>query len=174
MPVAVEPQSVISDGNVLVLWLPPTGIANPEFPTLAELTDPVDVFDPTDYFTDQGWLPALSEDTAVDNRLSSKQNYGKPGRQGWAMPLAYVSNPEEPEEDEAALTFLEKSNGWFVDRRGVDRYEPILAGQQVTLFRAELGAQADAPIAANVPQTISQMAYLRPPGRFFRKHVIAS
>lgn len=173
MPVAAEPQSVISDGNILVLWVPAAGLADPDWPTLNELTDP-DVFDPTDYLTDTGWAPALSEDAAVDNRLSSRQNYSKAGRQGWSMPIIYVTNPAEPDEDEAAQIFVEKADGWFVDRRGVDRYDPLAAGDVVTIFRAQLGAQADAPLAANVPQTITQMAYLRPPGRKFRRHVVAS
>lgn len=165
-----QPESVVSDGNVLTLWVPT--IADPDAPTVAELTAG-SVLDVSCYFTDAGWNPNLSEDEATDNRLCSRQNYGKPGRQKIGMPLIYVSNPADPAEDEAALTLLERTNGYFVDRRGVPFEDPIAAGDIVTVFAVTLGAQADSQPTANTPLTVMQQAYLRPPGRSWRVPVIA-
>lgn len=171
MTQAVQPESVVSDGNVLVLWVPT--LLDPDFPTVDELTDAT-VLDATCYFTDAGWQPNLTEDAATDNRLCSRQNFTKPGRQGIAMPLIYVSNPDDLTQDEAARTFLEGSLGHFVDRRGVPFEQDVAAGDVVTCYAVTLGAQQDAPPTANTPLTVTQMAYLRPPGRSWRVHVVSS
>src|SRR6185369_1422367 len=105
---ATFPESVISDGSVSVLWVPT--LADQDEPTLVELNDPA-VLDITCYLTDAGWQPNLTEDAATDNRLCSRQNFQGPGRQTYALPLIYVSNPANPSEDEAALTLLEGSTG---------------------------------------------------------------
>lgn len=165
-----QPESVVSDGNVLTLWVPT--IADPDAPTVTELTAG-SVLDLSCYFTDAGWNPNLSEDEATDNRLCSRQNFGKPGRQKVAMPLIYVTNPADPAEDEAALTLLEGTLGYFVDRRGVPFEDPIAAGDIVTIFAATLGAQSDSQPTANTPLTVMQQAYLRPPGRSWRVQVLA-
>lgn len=166
-----QPESVVSDGNVLVLWV--EAIADPDHPSHTELTA-MSVLDSTCYFTDAGWNPALAEDEATDNRLCSKDNFGKPGRRKFSVPLLYVSNPDSPDDDEAALTFLDGSLGYFVDRRGVPVEQPIAAGDIVTIFPVTLGAQSDSQPTANTPLTVAQMAYLRPPGRSWRVAVTAS
>lgn len=166
-----EPASVISDGNVLVLWVPT--IADPDNPTVDELTDPT-VLDATCYLTDEGWDPNLAEDVATDNRLCSRTNYQKAGRKTITNTLIYTSNPDNPSEDEAALTFLEGATGYFVDRRGVPFEQEIAAGDIVTVYSQELGAQSDVKPTANTPQYVKQMAYLRPPGRSWRVAVAAS
>ena len=89
---ATFPESVISDGSVSVLWVPT--LADQDEPTLAEL-NAGSVLDITCYLTDAGWQPNLTEDAATDNRLCSRQNFQKAGRQTYAMPLIYVSNPAE-------------------------------------------------------------------------------
>jgi hypothetical protein len=165
-----QPASVVSDGNVLVLWVPV--LMDPDFPTLDELTDPA-VLDVTCYFTDQGWNPNISEDAATDNRLCSRENFQKPGRRTTTMPLVYVSNPDDPAEDEAALTLIEGALGNFVDRRGVP-YEQAVADDIVTVYPVTLGTQMDSQPTANTPLTVAQTAYLRPPGRSFRVPVVAS
>jgi hypothetical protein len=166
-----EPESVISDGNVLVLWVP--ALADPDNPALSELEEPT-VLDVTCYFTDAGWQPNLAEDAATDNRLCSRDNYQKPGRKTYTMPLIYVSNPVDAAEDEAALTLLEGALGYFVDRRGVDFEQAVAAGDIVTVYPVTLGAQSDSPPTANTPLTVMQNAYLRPPGRAWRVSVAAS
>jgi hypothetical protein len=161
-----QPESVVSDGNILTLWVPNGGIADPDNPTVAELTAGT-VLDMTGYFTDTGWNPNVSEDEATDNRLNSRDNYGKPGRRKVQMPLA------EPTEDEAALTLEPGSLGYFVDRRGVPDDQDVAAGDIVTVFPVTLGVQSDSQLTANTPQTIMQQAYLRPPGRSWRVEVAA-
>jgi hypothetical protein len=166
-----EPASVVSDGNVLVLWVP--NIADPDFPTHTELVAP-SVLDSTCYLTDAGWNPNVQEDAASDNRLCSRQNFQKPGRRTITMPLIYVTNPDDIPEDEAARTFIEGSLGFFVDRRGVPFEQPIAHGDIVSIYPVTLGVQMDSQPTANTPLTIAQTAYLRPPGRSFRVHVLAS
>jgi len=166
-----QPESVVSDGNVLVLWVPE--IADQDEPTLIELTAG-SVLDMTCYFTDAGWQPNLTEDVATDNRLCSRVNFTNPGRQGIAMPLIYVSSPDDPAEDEAALTLLEGSLGYFVDRRGVPFDQALATGDIVTVYNTKLGAQSDTVPTANTPLTVMQQAYLRPPGRSWRVAVVAS
>lgn len=166
-----EPASVISDGNVLVLWVPT--LADPDEPTVAELTDP-SVLDLTCYLTDEGWDPNLTEDAATDNRLCSRTNYQAPGRQTIQIPLIYVSSPDDPTNDEAALTLLEGTLGWIVDRRGVPFEQAVAAGDITTPYYVQLGAQSDVKPTANTPLYVKQMAYLRPPGRSWRVAVAAS
>jgi hypothetical protein len=165
------PESVISDGSVSVLWVPT--LLDQDVPALSEL-QAVSVLDATCYFTDAGWQPNLTEDPATDNRLCSRQNFQSPGRQTIAIPLIYVSNPADPTEDEAALTFIEGTVGYFVDRRGVPYEDPYAAGDIVTVYKVKLGAQQDAPPTANAPLTVTQNAYLQLPGRSWRVPVVAS
>jgi len=165
------PESVISDGNVLVLWVP--ALSDPDAPQLDELQNPA-ALDVTCYLTDQGWQPNLAEDAATDNRLCSRDNFEKPGRKKYTMPLIYVSNPDDPDEDEAALTLLEGALGYFVDRRGVPFEQALAVGDIVTIYPSTLGAQQDGVPTANTPLTVMQNAYLRPPGRSWRVPVIAS
>lgn len=166
-----QPASVVSDANVLVLWV--LTIADPAEPTVIELTDP-SVLDASCYFTDQGWNPGITEDQANDPRLCSRENYSKPGRKSTTVPLGYVTNPADPAEDEAATTFVEGSLGYFVERRGVDFEEPVQAGDLVTVWPVQLGTQIDAQPTSNTPLTVNQMGYLRPPGRQYRVVVVAS
>lgn len=164
-----QPESVVSDGNVLVLWV--TTISNINAPTVAELTAGT-VLDVTCYLTDAGWQPNLAEDKVTDNRLCSTDNYEAPGRKTYTIPLVYVSNPKTPADDEAALTLLEGTLGYFVDRRGVPFETPVTAGDIVTVFPVKVGAQQDSPPTANTPLTVMQNAYLRQPGRAWRKAVV--
>lgn len=166
-----QPQSVISDGNVGVLWVPT--IADPDNPTVAELTGG-SVVDLTCYLTDAGWNPNLQEDTATDNRLCSRENFARPGRKTYNIPLIYTSNPDDPTEDEAALTLLEDTEGYLVDRRGVPYEQTYATGDIVTVYPVVLGTQADSQPTANTPLTVMQNAYLRPPGRSWRVAVDAS
>lgn len=166
-----QPASVVSDGNVLVLWV--TSMADPDQPALSELTDP-SVLDVSCYLTDAGWNPGITEAQANDPRLCSTEDFSSPGRTSTSIPIVYVTNPDTPAEDEAALTLVKGSVGYFVERRGVPFDDPVAAGDLVTTWPVKLGVQIEQQPTANTPLTIGQMAYLRPPGRGFRKTVVAS
>lgn len=166
-----QPASVVSDGNVLVLWV--TSVADVDEPTLGELTDPA-VLDLSCYLTDAGWNPSITEAQANDPRLCSTEDFSAPGRTSTSIPLVYVTNPDVPSEDEAALTLVKGSVGWLVERRGVPFDQAIAVGDLVTTWPVKLGVQVEQQPTANTPLTISQMAYLKPPGRGFRKPVVAS
>lgn len=166
-----QPASVVSDGNVLVLWV--TSVADVDEPTLGELTDPA-VLDLSCYLTDQGWNPDITEAQAPDPRLCSTEDFSAPGRTSTTIPLVYVTNPDVPSEDEAAVTLVKGSVGWLVERRGVPFEQAVAVGDIVTTWPVKLGVQKEQQPTANTPLTIAQMAYLRPPGRGFRKTVVAS
>lgn len=166
-----QPASVASDGNVLVLWV--TSLADPDEPTLGELTDP-SVLDVSCYLTDAGWNPGITEAQANDPRLCSTEDFSTPGRTSTTLPLVYITNADNPAEDEAALTLVQGSIGWFVERRGVPFDQTVAVGDLVTSWPVKLGVQIEQQPTANTPLTIGQMAYLRPPGRGFRKPVVAS
>jgi len=166
-----QPASVASDGNVLVLWV--TSMADPDEPTLGELTDP-SVLDVSCYLTDAGWNPGITEAQANDPRLCSTEDFSTPGRTSTTLPLVYVTNPDNPAEDEAALTLVKGSVGFFAERRGVPYEDAVQVGDLFTSYPVKLGTQVDGQPTANTPLTINQMAYLRPPGRSFRKAVVAS
>lgn len=166
-----QPASVFADGNVSVLWVPT--LEDQDAPDIAELTDNT-VLDLSCYLTDEGWDPNLSEDAATDNRLCSVQNFQGPGRQTIQMPLIYVSNPDSEANDEAALTLLEGSVGYLVDRRGVPYSQAYAVGDIVTVYKVKLGAQKDGKPTANSPLVVMQTAYLQIPGRSWRVAVVAS
>lgn len=165
-----QPASVFADGNVSVLWVP---VVEQDNPALSDLVD-ASVLDLTCYLTDEGWDPNLSEDAATDNRLCSTQNFQGPGRVTTDMPLIYVSNPDSPSDDEAALTLTEGSVGYLVDRRGVPYTQAYAAGDIVTIYKVKLGVQKDGKPTANSPLVIMQNAYLQIPGRSWRVTVTAS
>jgi len=165
------PASVMSDGMVLVLWVPELG--DPDQPGLSELTAP-SVLDLSCYLTDQGWDPQITEASAADPRLCSTEDFAQPGRKATQIPLIYVTNPDDPTNDEAATTLVERSTGFLVERRGVDVETALAVGDLVTVYPAKLGVQVEAKPTANTPLTINQMAYLQPPGRQFRVAVASS
>lgn len=156
-----QPASVNFDGNDLVLWVP--AIADIEFPALSEL-QAGGVFDATCYLAADGWNPAMTEDAVNDNRLCSRLNFQKRGREGWALPLMWVFNPESPSDDEARATFVPDATGYFVERPGRDHQEAVDAWDWVGVWAVELGKPQITGRTANGVFLMSQNAYLRPPG----------
>lgn len=164
-----EPASVVSDGMVRVVWV--DALAFPENPDKAELDAG---FDATCYLTDQGWAPALSEDTVNDPRLCSRQVFTRPGRHTETLPLVFVYNPEVPNEDEARATFVDRATGYFVARWGVDFEQDWAAGDLVDVYPTQLGRPNKQAATANTPLTIMQTGYVRSPGTQLDVLVIAS
>jgi hypothetical protein len=156
-----EPASVISDGNVRVQWVP--SIADPEAPNALELNDPTGL-DLTYYLTDSGWAPNMSEDTVTDPRLCSRQTFTRPGRNQTTLPLAYVYNPENPDEDEARLTLVDRATGFIVARWGDDYERPFDTGDIVDVYPVQMGRPNKQAATANTPLTIMQTGYVKSPG----------
>lgn len=156
-----EPASVVSDGMVKVAWV--LSIANPAAPTQAELTAGT-VLDLSCYLTDQGWAPALSEDTVTDPRLCSTQTFTRPGRNQTTLPLVYVYNPDNPTQDEARLALTNRATGYLVARWGVDYAGAFATGDIVDVYPVQLGQGNKQAATANTPLTIMQTAYVSSPG----------
>lgn len=166
-----QPASVTFDGTDLVLWVP--SLADPEFPTLTELNGG-GVLDMSCYFSDTGWAPVLNEAGITDNRLCSDTDYSGPGRKGYDFPLMYVFNTESPDDDEARLTLIEGTEGYFVERPAVPFDTPLAAWDWVQPYAVKLGRQHPAGRTANSPWLMQQAAYLRPPGTPGLVQVLAS
>lgn len=166
-----QPASVVNDGNHLLLWVPT--LADPAEPTVPELTDPA-VLDVTCYLTDNGWAPSMSEERVPDNRICTTQNYSKPGRVGFAPTIVFVSNPEEPTDDEARTTLEPLTEGYFVWRPLVPYEQAVAAGDLVNVYPVELGEQEFTDPTMNTTGTMTQQLHLRPPGRQRMVEVAAS
>lgn len=166
-----QPASVFSDGMVRVDWVPV--LADPENPALSELESGSSLA-MSCYFTDAGWAPNTAEDVANDPRLCSVETYTSPGRNTTSIPTMYVTNPDDPSNDEAATTLTDRATGFYVERRGVPYDQDWAAGDLVTVFPVKLGVQNEGAPTANTPLTISQMAYVRAPGTQRRVLVVAS
>lgn len=164
-----EPASVVSDGMVRVVWV--ASLALVDNPDVSELEDGFDV---TCYLTDQGWAPALSEDTVTDPRLCSRQTFTRPGRNQTTIPLVYVYNPELPDQDEARSTFVDRATGYFVARWGVDFEQDWALGDLVDVYPVQLGVPNKQAATANTPLTIMQTGYVRSPGSQIDVLVLAS
>lgn len=156
-----QPASVVFDGNDKVVWVP--AIANVAFPLLSEINAGGSL-DLSCQLTGDGWNPTLSQDDVVDNRLCTDQNYTKPGRKGWDIPLMYTINPESPADDEARITLLEGAVGYFVERPARAFDEDIDAWDWVQVWSVELGMPQLAGRTANGVWIMQQKAHLRPPG----------
>lgn len=166
-----QPASVFSDGMVRVDWVPV--LADPENPALSELQALANL-EMSCYFTDAGWAPNTAEDQAPDPRLCSTETYTGPGRHTTTIPTVYVTNPDDPTNDEAAVTLVDRSTGYYVERRGVAYDQAWAAGDMVNVYPVKLGVQNETPPTANTPLTITQMAYVRAPGTKRRVLVVAS
>lgn len=166
-----QPASVVNDGNHLLLAVP--SLADPAEPTVAELTDPT-VLDLTCYLTDSGWTPNMQQARVPDARLCSREDYELPGRIGFQPTLIYVTNPENPGEDQAAVTLVPDSTMFLVWRPLVPYEQPIQAGDLVNVYPVQFGERENTDPAMNTTGTITQQIFLRPPGRKFRVQVVSS
>lgn len=162
-----QPASVTSDGMVKTVWVPSGGIASAAAPTVAELTAGT-VKDFSGYFTDTGWAPTPTEDTVTSPRLNSTQTYNAPGRSAATIELIYVTNPEVPADDVAALTLTNRATGYLVERRGLADSTAFTVGDLVTVYPVTLGIQKEGTPTANTDLTIAQTAYVRAPGVYRR------
>lgn len=156
-----EPQSVPADGNLKVVYV--ETIADPAHPTHTECTA-VSAVDLSCYLTDEGYNPALDEQTVTDNRLCSRKTFQQPGRSQDSLDVAYVYNIAVPEEDLARLTLVEGVTGFLVCRWGQDFEDDLAAADIVDVIPFKAGVQMKNKPAANTVLTIGQKIFITSPG----------
>lgn len=156
------PQSLPADGNVKVLFV--LAIANPEAPTVTELTAGT-VLDLTCYLTPTGYQPATDEAVINDDRLCSRDTFEKRGRRTNTLQTMYVGRTQDAAgtDNKAYTTLKEGTKGFFVERWGQDYEDPIVATDIVNVRPVELGVQIEMQPEANSVLKFSQKQFITGP-----------
>lgn len=156
-----EIPSTPADGNFKVVWAP--AIADTKAPKLDEL-NAAGVLDISCYLTGDGWNPTNEQATISDQRLCTRQEYGRPGRKTPGLSITVIDNTNSDnatDSNEAVETISEGARGYFVERIGVAYEEPFAAGQKVRVIPAEAGAkqllapEANSVTRSTIPQFIT-------------------
>jgi hypothetical protein len=147
--------AVPTDGNYITKHLPV--VSGDEGPTLAEWEAGEDL---TYYFTADGWTPGGDQATVTDDRLTADQTFEQPGKETNSLDTVYVTNPESPEDDVAALSLPKGTKGFLAVRKALPHDEPAEAGQKVTLHPFTAGVQRDLPPEANGVFKIGQKQFI--------------
>lgn len=134
--------STPSDGNVKIAVV--TTIADPEEPTVAELTAGT-VVDISCYLTGDGWAPGGSQNTVEDRRLCSVQIYGTPGTASYSLELTYIENPQSSTDNDAFDALDPGTLVYIVERRGIAYDTAFAAGQKVTVHPVRPGIHRQLP-----------------------------
>lgn len=156
------PTSIPADGSVKVLWVPSAGIADPEAPTVDELTAS-GVVDLSCYLTGDGWQPTTDEQVSNDNRLCSRQTLERIGRFTDQLEITYVYQGQAPDADDnkAQNTLRHRELGYIVSRWGTEYEDPIAAEDIVDVIPAECGVQRKQTPEANSRLRIMQKIFIR-------------
>lgn len=157
MPTAGQPQSVESNGTVLVLFL--TALANPLLPKLSEMNASSGL-DLSCYLTGDGLNTDTNENNIEDPRLCSKQTFESPGDFSRTLELTYVFNPEEPTDDEARLTLKRGVKGFVAIRWAVDADQVIAIGDIFDIYPVTMGAQRKQTPGRNSVHKIMQKPFV--------------
>jgi hypothetical protein len=149
------PTSQIADGLVKVQWV--EAIADTAAPKVTEV-NAASSFDATCYFTRDGFTTGGDIARVTDDRLCSRQVFEKIGNESNTLALKYIFQAQEDDADdnEAYLTLLPLSTGFFVVRYGIDFETAFATGQFVDVWPVELGPQQKAATAANETLKIEQ------------------
>lgn len=141
------PEGVDAQGNESVIFVPT--LANPEAPTVAELTGATAI---NLSCALRGFEPGADQASVPDIRLCSREQYESPGRVTPTIgDITYVYDPQAAGADDPENihydTLKQGVSGYLVDRRGLDaRTVAVLAAQIVDVYPVTLGAQRRVPV----------------------------
>jgi hypothetical protein len=156
----VIPGAVAADDNLVILFVPKAGLADPSSPTVAEVTAGT-VKDITYDLTPTGFNHTHTEEDIEDDRLTLRDALTLAGRERHDLELQYVFGADDTIADAALAKGTE---GFIVARYAVPYETDFTAAQIVDIFTVQAGAQRkDAP-TANGRWTKTQR--LRQRGRF--------
>jgi hypothetical protein len=143
----VFPDGVRSRGNESVIFV--TTLADPEAPTVAELTSTTLAANVSCYLS--GFAPNGSQDSAEDTRLCSEQTFEDPGDVAMSIDnIEYIYYPQAAPADPNNKPYDLMKNGvagYLVDRRGLNaRTVAVAAAQIVDVYQVRLGEQFRMPL----------------------------
>jgi hypothetical protein len=154
-----EPTSITGDGNVKVSWV--VTIANTATPASATELNAVSSVDLSEYLTGDGFMPDTGEDEVVDARLSTTQNFTRPGRISESLELQYVWQAQgTPTDNKAFTTLTYKAAGFVVVRWGVAYGTAFASGNKVDVYPAVCGIQRKQPPEANGILKVKQKIFV--------------
>lgn len=151
------PRSVIADGQVKIQWV--EAIADTYAPTLTEV-NAASSFDASCYFTPDGFTTGGDSTEVTDDRLCSVQTFTRVGTENNTLALRYIYQPQGQDEtdNEAFLTFLRNTTGFFVARFGKPQADAFAVGDIVEVWPVELDSQRKAAVARNETLKMEQAA----------------
>jgi hypothetical protein len=155
------PEGVVSDGTVKVVWVP--ALADPSTPTLTEVTAGT-ALDLSCFLTADGLTPGGDEQVITDERLCSKQTFEQPGRHTDTLSLKYVYDQQaapSAADNEAFETLKHLTEGYIVERWGLDYDTDFAVGQIVDVKPVTCGKQMKLPPEANSKHKIDQRMFIR-------------
>ncbi len=153
------PASAPSDGRTRVDWVPT--IADPAAPSAAILNG-ASTIQLAAYLTPDGYAPADDESVIADQRLSSTEDFERPGRVTSSLALTYIYRGQDgAAADNKAWTTLKKGTaGFIVVRRGKTHDTAYAAADVVTVYPVTCGVQMEAPPEANSIDRVSQKMFV--------------
>jgi hypothetical protein len=157
----VIPDGVVADGQVKVLWVPT--IADTTQPTVDELTG-VGVIDLSCFLSSDGLATSADEQTITDERLCSTQTFTKPGRFTRGLQVKYVYDQQaapNTDTNEAYETMKHLTDGYVVQRWGLDYETAVTAGDIVDVWPVTCGVQLKLPPEANTTLKVQQTLHPR-------------
>ena len=139
MSLEPTPNSVASDGNLLVAYVP-TGNALSVANLVAVTTKTI-----TYSLTPGGFNRATAQDTVTDDRLTNTQLFEQAGRVKETLEVEYVYGDAG---DIASAALTKDAVGWVVVRYAIPNATAWTVGQKVDVIPIRAGVQAkNAPVA---------------------------
>lgn len=143
MVAPINPNGVGVQGNVKVVWV--ETLTTPTAPSAAEINAGTSL-DVSYYLYEGGWAPGVNSNrVTAKRRLASRKSVERFGTTTETLgDLVYTVDPQSAAGSngkKAYEAFAEGSTGYFVERPGKDADTDIAAGDFVTVYPVELGAQ---------------------------------
>lgn len=155
-----DPVSNSSDGSVKVLWTPVCPL--PSAPDLSTDIGAAGAVDLSNYLTADGYVPGADETTVTDERLSTRQTFGRPGRYSESLTLRYVYRQQDAAgtDNKAFHTLVHLTPGFLIVRWGADWEDAFAVADVVDVLTATCGIQKKLPPEANSILKIEQQIFL--------------
>lgn len=143
MVAPINPNGVGVQGNIKVVWV--ETLSSTTSPSAAQINAGTSL-DVSYYLYEGGWAPGVTSNrVTAPRRLASRTSTERFGTTTETLgDLVYVVDPQAASGSNGKKAYealTEGSTGWFVERPGEDADGDIVAGDFVTVYPVELGAQ---------------------------------
>lgn len=151
------PAAVPSMGTRRVVFIP--AAVDIDALTVAEVTAGENI---SCYLTRDGWQATKDQNTIVDGRYCSAQDYEIPGTKTRQLNLQYTFNLNTPTADEARVALDEGTTGILVHFVQIDEYEEEFGvGDWYEAVPVRMGEQNIVQVEENALDRITQKAFIR-------------